>query len=232
MQKIRVALWRIKITRFIKKPRPIGIIPSTKESTNENFFTMSDDTKKFPCICMQSKALGKVQTAKLHGMNVRILYEAIRSCHPELVRKQSKTGRLQDVDVEECAKLLAQGYTLSRLSREFGLGTWLLRKALTDAGKYTKKPPPFHGKTFNPVRHPRELPQSIRLTVASSQGWKCKDCQEPLSPRFEVDHLIPLCEFGSNHIENLAAKCASCHSKKTARETLERSVKKSGYRMG
>lgn len=38
----------------------------------------------------------------------------------------------------------------------------------------------------------------------------------------EVDHIKPLREGGTNQDENLRSLCKSCHSRKTARETMVR----------
>lgn len=45
-------------------------------------------------------------------------------------------------------------------------------------------------------------------------------CEEPEcgAASFDVHHIIPLSEGGTNAWENLQALCHSCHSKKTAEE--------------
>ena len=54
-----------------------------------------------------------------------------------------------------------------------------------------------------------------KKVVASKQKWKCKICQNILDYTYEVDHIVPIYNGGSNEIENLQALCRSCHGKKT-----------------
>ena len=61
----------------------------------------------------------------------------------------------------------------------------------------------------------RNVPAHVKKYVAASQGWKCKMCGLMLDANYEVDHIIPLCEGGTNKIDNLQALHAPCHSKKT-----------------
>lgn len=61
----------------------------------------------------------------------------------------------------------------------------------------------------------RNVSESKKKYVASSQGWKCKKCNLLLDATYEVDHVIPLYKGGNNEISNLAALCRNCHGKKT-----------------
>ena len=147
---------------------------------------MTADTPAKPsCICMQAKALGMTQTASIHNMGMKRLYALIRACHPEIIRARNKYTQRKDVDVEKCAKLLNQGYTLALLSTETGISVTILRSTLADAGVYKIRTPPTSVEKKQMVRAPRSLPYSSRLTVASSQKWQCKRCDEPLSSRFD-----------------------------------------------
>jgi 5-methylcytosine-specific restriction endonuclease McrA len=64
-----------------------------------------------------------------------------------------------------------------------------------------------------------------RQKVIASQRGKCCDCGrtcawfDGLEWRTagmggEVDHVVPLCEGGSNDVTNLRLRCASCHRRK------------------
>jgi len=66
----------------------------------------------------------------------------------------------------------------------------------------------------------RSVSETKKKYVASSQGWKCGECQKQLNAWFEVDHKIRLEYGGSNHIDNLVALCRECHGKKTTIENL------------
>ena len=66
----------------------------------------------------------------------------------------------------------------------------------------------------------RSVSETKKKFVASTQNWKCGDCQQQLSAWFEVDHKVRLEYGGSNHIDNLVALCRECHGKKTTIENL------------
>ena len=51
--------------------------------------------------------------------------------------------------------------------------------------------------------------------VAANQQWKCGICQRLLDETYEVDHIVPLYQGGSNDISNLMALDPICHKKKT-----------------
>ncbi|NDD64945.1 MAG: HNH endonuclease, partial [Acidobacteria bacterium] len=59
-----------------------------------------------------------------------------------------------------------------------------------------------------------------RNAVKLRQDGKCAKCQDPIV-KFEVDHITPLCQGGSNEPSNLQALCKPCHADKT--QTEERS---------
>ncbi|WP_332116067.1 HNH endonuclease [Azorhizobium caulinodans] len=48
------------------------------------------------------------------------------------------------------------------------------------------------------------------------QGGLCAGCFEPLTPRYEIDHVIPLARGGSNWPSNLQLLCRSCNARKWA----------------
>jgi len=66
----------------------------------------------------------------------------------------------------------------------------------------------------------RSVSETKKKFVASSQNWKCGDCEEQLSAWYEVDHKIRLEYGGSNNIDNLVALCRDCHGRKTTIENL------------
>jgi hypothetical protein len=66
----------------------------------------------------------------------------------------------------------------------------------------------------------RSVSDSKKRFVASRQGWKCGHCNETLNSFYQIDHKIRLDQGGSNHIDNLMALCAGCHSIKTGMENL------------
>jgi hypothetical protein len=66
----------------------------------------------------------------------------------------------------------------------------------------------------------RSVSETKKKYVASSQNWRCGQCQEQLKASFEVDHKIRLEYGGSNHIDNLVALCRGCHGDKTTIENL------------
>ena len=66
----------------------------------------------------------------------------------------------------------------------------------------------------------RSVSETKKKFVAARQGWKCASCKEQLSHVFEVDHIKELGEQGTNHVDNLEAKCRECHGRKTAMKNL------------
>ena len=61
----------------------------------------------------------------------------------------------------------------------------------------------------------RRVSQLTKKIVASNQKWKCKNCENTLDFTYEIDHIIPLYQGGSNEVENLQALCRNCHGRKT-----------------
>ncbi|MDD1771041.1 MAG: HNH endonuclease [Methanomassiliicoccales archaeon] len=75
---------------------------------------------------------------------------------------------------------------------------------------------------------PPEIPQEmwpyawkkIRDRVFERDEGKCRSCGRPLEGMpswfFEVHHVVPRCEGGSDHPRNLVTLCYLCHKKSTA----------------
>ena len=66
----------------------------------------------------------------------------------------------------------------------------------------------------------RSVSETKKKFVASRQQWKCLECQQSLPGTFQVDHIIPLENHGTNDIQNLRALCPNCHAAKTAFDHL------------
>ena len=71
-----------------------------------------------------------------------------------------------------------------------------------------------------PERVKRSVSETKKKFVASRQQWKCLECQQTLPGTFQVDHIIPLENHGTNDIQNLRALCPNCHAAKTAFDHL------------
>jgi hypothetical protein len=76
----------------------------------------------------------------------------------------------------------------------------------------------FQGSGFPATK--RNVSETKKKFVASSQDWKCGDCQQQLDHTYEIDHRLRLQYGGSNDINNLVALCPHCHRKKTATEIM------------
>ena len=84
----------------------------------------------------------------------------------------------------------------------------------------------IYGKQLNQYNSPQMKRMQIQVLVendvlvkrkkfvAARQNWRCSDCREQLDATFEVDHILDLQYGGSNHVDNLGAKCRRCHAKK------------------
>src|SRR5690606_26561561 len=60
----------------------------------------------------------------------------------------------------------------------------------------------------------------LRQMVLRREPW-CRMCRAEgrFTPATEVDHIVPVARGGPNELDNPQARCKSCHSRKTARET-------------
>jgi hypothetical protein len=63
--------------------------------------------------------------------------------------------------------------------------------------------------------HKRNVSHKQKKYIASRQRWKCKKCKKLLDETYEIDHIIPLYNGGSNKNFNLQALCPNCHRKKS-----------------
>lgn len=66
----------------------------------------------------------------------------------------------------------------------------------------------------------RNVGETKKRYVASSQDWTCKKCKSKLTHTYEIDHIIALKDGGNNSVENLVALCRECHGQKTAESFL------------
>ena len=68
----------------------------------------------------------------------------------------------------------------------------------------------------------KSFPEPFRRKIAIRQDWKCAnpdgECIKPDLEEYDVDHIIPLHQGGTNHQNNLQALCPACHRRKTERE--------------
>ena len=109
----------------------------------------------------------------------------------------------------------------------------ILRYNRPPTGPASYEPPYSGGTTYQPMTHDvsvaaqpastkykRAVSETKKKFIASSQGWRCKDCNTMLTAWFEVDHVTRLENGGSNDVSNLVALCRNCHGKKTAYENM------------
>jgi 5-methylcytosine-specific restriction protein A len=71
-------------------------------------------------------------------------------------------------------------------------------------------------------RQKRSVSESVKRQVAANWGWKCAECKEMLESTYQIDHILPLWEGGSNEMSNLQALCAGDHARKTQLEANRR----------
>lgn len=67
----------------------------------------------------------------------------------------------------------------------------------------------------------RSVSETKKKVVAHNQDWKCKKCQKKLPPYFEVHHVKPLYNGGTNTLDNLVALCRNCHGAETVNELIK-----------
>lgn len=70
----------------------------------------------------------------------------------------------------------------------------------------------------------KALSQDLKNGIIEFQSNKCNCCHSKLH-KYEIDHIIPPSQGGSNDLVNLQALCKSCHKTKTDCESSERRYK-------
>lgn len=67
------------------------------------------------------------------------------------------------------------------------------------------------------------IPEKLYMTVFERDEYKCVYCGS--TETLEIDHVIPVCQGGTNDIENLVTACRHCNRSKSGRtpEEWERS---------
>ena len=68
----------------------------------------------------------------------------------------------------------------------------------------------------------RQYSTTHRIEIAYKSKYKCNKCDMLLPPTFEVDHIIELCDGGTDTYDNLQALCPNCHAEKTRCNILRR----------
>lgn len=73
-------------------------------------------------------------------------------------------------------------------------------------------------RVFPKQKTRRNVSNLTKKKVASRQNWRCVGCQELLDYTYEIDHIQPLFQGGTNHEDNLQALCPHCHRVKSLSE--------------
>jgi 5-methylcytosine-specific restriction endonuclease McrA len=68
----------------------------------------------------------------------------------------------------------------------------------------------------------RHFNAHVKRAVAARAGWRCASCNELLDETYEIDHVVPLACGGADSVDNMVARHAACHKKKTLQEEMER----------
>ena len=66
----------------------------------------------------------------------------------------------------------------------------------------------------------RRVSQLRKKKVAARDGWVCQRCHMLVDHTFEIDHVIPVSQGGSDHESNLRCLCRACHGIVTAEQRL------------
>jgi len=68
-----------------------------------------------------------------------------------------------------------------------------------------------------PERKP--ISKKLRFEVFKRDSFTCQYCSaKPPKVPLEIDHLIPVCKKGTNHIDNLVTACFDCNRGKAGNE--------------
>jgi len=91
------------------------------------------------------------------------------------------------------------------------------------SGSFEEKSKPVLIKDIFKKTKRESLSKDERFDLIRRQNYKCNLCLNPFgSSSFEIDHIIPLEQGGTNYPENLQGLCDSCHIFKTT--VLDRGV--------
>ena len=64
----------------------------------------------------------------------------------------------------------------------------------------------------------KKINKDTRKLIADSQQNTCGECKLPLSPYYQIDHIVGLQFGGTNEESNLMALCCECHCIKSIKE--------------
>jgi hypothetical protein len=64
-------------------------------------------------------------------------------------------------------------------------------------------------------RHPRIIPQDVKIAVSARDGGRCRKCGS--SEKLHFDHVIPVSRGGANTVANIQLLCGACNRAKGAR---------------
>ena len=67
-----------------------------------------------------------------------------------------------------------------------------------------KTPAPFARKRLTPLQ---------KKKVGALAHWRCQLCKKELDHTYEVDHIRPVSQGGTNEFSNLRALCRGCHGR-------------------
>jgi len=78
------------------------------------------------------------------------------------------------------------------------------------------------GGARNQTRYNREAAQTTNREIEiilARQERRCRHCSKRLGDNFQIDHIRPISQGGSNDISNKQALCPNCHAKKSKIDT-------------
>jgi len=63
------------------------------------------------------------------------------------------------------------------------------------------------------------IKQKLRFDVLSRDSFKCQYCgiADSTNSQLVIDHIVPVCDGGTNHILNLSSACIDCNSGKAGK---------------
>ena len=68
----------------------------------------------------------------------------------------------------------------------------------------------------------QRFPAQARFRIVHDQDFKCAICMHKIPVEFNIDHIVPLWDGGTNERSNLQGVCVACHDGKTGPETRVR----------
>lgn len=178
-----------------------------ERSTNANIVI-------FTCICKKSYSYH--QSLRLHQKTCQLYQTSDKESAPsnnnKIISSQVQQLRIENNDLREkqkaCEKDVAElKVQIASLLNNKNIQTPVHQEQDSDIKSRDKR---------------KKINKDTRKLIADSQQNTCGECKLPLSPYYQIDHIVGLQFGGTNEESNLMALCCECHCIKSIKENQRR----------